>query len=252
MLALHSPLAMPKDSTPEIDSGTKSVRKRKRLTKSSIQQYIPIAEIRNDTVLLKKGGLRAVLEVEAMNFNLKSETEQMGIISGYQSFMNSLTFPIQITMRSSKMNIDPYIMQLRGLADAQQNPLLKKQTQSYADFVEKIVDVADIMQKRFYVVIPLDDTAPKRSPFSLFFSWMGMGDNSGKALQRHKSFQGKHNKLRERVNLIQTGLHNVGLMTKRLKTHELIELYYQIYNPGTSQEQKITNVKDLNVEKMVL
>ncbi len=52
------------------------------------------------------------------------------------------------------------------------------------------------------------------------------------------------------MNLVETGLRNIGLMTKRLTTMELIELYYEIYNPKTSQEQKLP--KDLNTSTMHL
>lgn len=229
-----------------------TVRKRKRSKKSATQRYLPISEIRNDTVILKQGGLRAVLQVEALNFNLKSETEQMGIIAGYQSFVNSLTFPIQISIRSSKLNIDPYINQLKAMAAKQENPLLKSQINTYSDFVDRIVDLADIMQKRFYVVIPYDSAEEKRSVFSQFMSWMGIDDTSGKATSRYRQFNEKNAKMRDRINLVQTGLQNIGLSSKRLTTKQLIELYYQIYNPKTSQEQKLTGLTELNTENLVL
>src|SRR5438270_10861132 len=90
-----------------------TVRNRKKGALTSTQRFLPIAEIRGDTVLLKNGGYRAVLEVEALNFNLKSETEQQGIISGYEAFVNTISFPLQIVIRSAKMNIDPYLVTLR-------------------------------------------------------------------------------------------------------------------------------------------
>src|SRR3989338_10153535 len=153
MALLSSPSA-PVGSSPGVKS---TVRNRKKSERSATQRFLPIAEIRSDTVLLKNGGLRAVLQVEALNFNLKSETEQQGIIAGYEGFVNTLTFPIQIVMRSTKVNIDPYMEQTRIQAEKQRNPLLKAQTEAYAAFIEKIVDVADIMQKRFSVIVPLDD-----------------------------------------------------------------------------------------------
>ncbi|MDA1292403.1 MAG: hypothetical protein O3A81_01340 [bacterium] len=220
------------------------VRRRTRNKKIATQRFVPISEIRNDTVLLKKGGLRAVLEVGTLNFNLKSETEQQGIISGYESFINTLTFPLQIVIRSTKVNIDPYIEQIRQKAIIQENDLLREQTESYAIFVEKIVEVADIMQKRFLVVVPLDDTEEKKSPLSQFFSWIGIDDSKSKITYHRKYFNEKSIKLKDRVNLVDSGLRNIGLSTRRLTTMELIEMYYEIYNPTTSQEQKLP--KDLN------
>lgn len=218
-----------------------TIRKRPKNSKAATQRFVPISEIRNDTVMLKKGGMRAVLEVQALNFNLKSETEQQGIIAGYESFINTLSFPLQIVIRSTKVNIDPYIEQIRKKGIDQQNELLREQTESYADFVERIVEVADIMQKRFLVVVPLDDSEEKKSALSQFFSWFGIDDSSAKISFRRKSFPKKAAKLKERINLIESGLRNVGLQTKRLTTMELIELYYQIYNPSTSQEQQLPN-----------
>ena len=225
-----------------------TVRKRRKNGKAAVQRFIPISEIRNDTVILKKGGMRAVLEVTALNFNLKSETEQQGIISGYESFINTIMFPLQILIRSTKVNIDPYIDQIKERASAQENALLRDQTESYAVFIEKIVEVADIMQKRFLVIVPLDDAEEKKSSLSQFFSWFGIDDSASKINYRRKYFSEKSVHLKDRVNLIESGLRNVGLMTRRLSTTELIELYYEVYNPKTSQEQKLP--KDLNINPL--
>lgn len=229
-----------------------TVRGRKQQTKASMQRFLPISEIHDDTVVMKNGGLRAILNVQALNFNLKSETEQRGIIAGYEQFVNTITFPIQIVVRSTKMNIDPYITSLRAIADKQQNELLRDQTFAYASFVEKIVDIAEIMQKRFLVVVPLDDTPTKSSIFSQLFAWFGIDDTPAKALARRKRFEEKQGFLRDRVNIVQSGLHNVGLMTKRMNTQELIELFYQIYNPKTAQEQRLPHLSHLKEQSMIL
>jgi type IV secretory pathway VirB4 component len=231
---------------------TGTVRQRKKSSVTSTQRFLPIAEIRSDTVLLKNGGLRAVLEVEALNFNLKSETEQQGIIAGYESFVNTLTFPLQIVMRSSRINIDPYILQLRGLAEKQGNELLRSQTTAYASFIERLVDVADIMQKRFFVVVPVDQSVRHRGLLEQFFAWIHPDDSASNASKRNKDFGTGSRSLKDRVNLVQGGLENIGLKSKRLTTHELIDLYYHIYNPRTSQEQKLPDEGQLKVEKTVL
>ncbi|MFA7681415.1 MAG: hypothetical protein WCX61_00090 [Candidatus Peribacteraceae bacterium] len=227
-----------------------TVRQRKRSKSASTQRYVPIAEIRNDTVILKNGGLRAVILVEPLNFNLKSETEQEGIIAGYQQFLNTLSFPIQIVIRSTKVNIDPYIDKIRARANMFKNELLKDQSLMYAAFVEKLVDVADIMQKRFYLVIPQDDNPPRKNTVTQFFSWIHTDDSSAKISQRNQRFQQRSILLRDRVNLAQSGLHNVGIASRRLTTQELIQLYYEMYNPMSSQEQKLPN--DLNTERLVI
>lgn len=225
-----------------IERAKDTVRRARKNKKAATQRFLPISEIRNDTVLLKKGGLRAVVEIEALNFNLKSETEQQGIISGYESFINTITFPLQIIVRSRKVNIDPYLEQIHEKAIKQDNELLRLQTETYAFFVQKIVEVADIMQKRFLVVVPYDDAEHKRSGLSQFFSWIGMDDSAGKINTRRKYFVERAVKLKDRVNLVESGLRNIGLQTRRLSTRDLIELYYEVYNPKTSQEQKLPGI----------
>jgi hypothetical protein len=227
-----------------------TVRTRKRNTKAVTQRYIPISEIRNDTVLLKNGGLRAVLVVEPLNFNLKSETEQEGIIAGYEQFINTLSFPVQVMIQSKKVNIDPYIQQIRAKSKDQPNELLRLQTDSYANFIEKLVDVADIMQKRFYLIVPQDDNPPTESSLTQFLSWMNLDDSAMKISARNRRFSQSSVVLRDRVTLIQSSLHNVGLISRRLSTRELIELYYELYNPRTSQEEKLPG--NLNTEDLVL
>ncbi|NOS67717.1 MAG: hypothetical protein HOO67_05135 [Candidatus Peribacteraceae bacterium] len=229
-----------------------TVRNRKKSALTSTQRFLPIAEIRGDTVLLKNGGLRAVLQVEALNFNLKSETEQQGIISGYEGLVNTISFPIQILVRSAKMNIDPYLEQLRKLAENQKNELLKTETFAYADFVERLIDVADIMQKRFFVIVPYDQSVRHKGMLEQFFGWISPDDSTAKAAQRARDFAAGARGLKDRVSLVQAGLENIGLINKRLTTHELIELYYKIYNPKTSQEQKLPEEEKLKIDRTTL
>lgn len=230
-----------------------TVRGRKASTQASAQRFLQIAEIRNDTVLLKNGGLRAVLAVEAMNFNLKSETEQQGIIAGYGAFVNTLTFPLQIVIRSARTNVDDYLESVRAIGNKHTNQLLKDQTLAYVGFMQKLVEVADIMQKKFYVIIPLDKNTRKKTMIEKFFDWLNPDDSASKAGARNREFSGGSHELNERIELVNSGLSNIGLHPRRLNTKELIELYYQVYNPKTSQTQKLPkNVDELNLEKTVL
>lgn len=241
---------MPNKKTANKGSARNTTRKRKGSKQAATQRFLPIGEIHNDTVLLKQGGMRAVIEVEALNFNLKSETEQQGIVAGYESFINTIGFPLQIVIRSTKVNIDPYLEQIHEKGSNQENQLLRNQTENYARFIAHIVELADIMQKRFFVVVPVDEKEQKTSVISQLLSWIGIKDSGTKARQRRRSFKEKSNKMTDRINLVQSGLQSIGLRTKRLSTRELIDLYYAIYNPRTSQEQKLPT--SLNTDTSVL
>ncbi len=230
-----------------------SVRAAKKSEATAVQRFLPIAEIKQDTVLLKNGGIRAVLGVTSMNFSLKSDEEQQAIINSYQQFLNSVTFPIQIVVRSTKLNVDAYIADLERRAEVQKNPLLKEQTLDYAHFIDRLIDVSDIMQKRFYVVVPMDPPAAvKVGFFQKYLGFFNPADTREKALTRRRQFDELFATLRDRVTIVQTGLSSVGLASERLTTSALIELYYEIYNPSTSREQKLSSLGAMGVKEYML
>lgn len=230
-----------------------TVRSRKAGLNLSTQRYLPVAEIRNNTIVLKNGGLRAVLAVEALNFNLKSETEQQGIIAGYGAFVNTITFPLQIVIRSTRTNIDEYLNVVRETGEKQTNELLKNQTLSYVEFMRKLIDVADIMQKQFFVIVPVDHGERHKTIFEQFFDWIHPDDSAAKASVRSHEFSSESGRLNERIELVSSGLNNIGLHTRRLSTRDLIEMLYQTYNPKTSQNQKIPkDIGDIQMDQTAL
>lgn len=216
---------------------------------AATQRFLPIAEIHNDTVILKNGGLRAVLQTSSINFNLKSEEEQNSLIYGYQNFLNSLEFPVQILIRSKKLDIDDYLANLEETKNKQDNPLLKEQTAEYQEYIEKLVEYADIMEKKFYVIVPVDaPTGTKIGFIDRFLSHIFPDDNASKLKGRHKSFIELRKKLTQRTNQIEQALMGLNIRTKELKTKELIELFYQSYNPITSRQEKIDELEKMSLE----
>ena len=101
---------------------------------AATQTHLRISEIKDDVVILKNGGVRAVLECGSINFNLKSEHEQEAIIASYRSFLNTIDFPVQIVIDSKKVDLDEYLEKLKKRADNQTNELLKNQTLEYIDY----------------------------------------------------------------------------------------------------------------------
>lgn len=213
---------------------------------NSTQAHIRIAEIRENVVVLKNGGMRAVLKTSSINFNLKSEQEQNSIVYAYQSFLNSLEFPIQILIRSKKLDIDDYIDGVKKIGEKQQNKLLQEQTMEYAQYIKRLVEYADIMEKEFYVVVPFDpgriQSGESTKKFFSFFERLAPKDSYADIKQRRSEFNNLKKGLLQRVNVIQAGLENCGLKVDQMDTTSLIELYYESYNPMTSRSQKL---KDL-------
>ncbi|HMR01081.1 MAG TPA: hypothetical protein PKA32_01710 [Candidatus Gracilibacteria bacterium] len=234
----------------DLDKKTQeSVKQAKKSPASSTQTFLKIAEIKNDTVVLKNGGLRGVLKVSSINFNLKSEDEQNAIIYSYQGFLNTLEYPIQIVVRSKKLDIDDYLEDLKKVGDNQTNQLLQQQTYEYIEYVSKLVEYADIMEKEFFVVVPYDPfRAQKLNIFQKFFQNMNPKDNYTEVKRRHEEFAELKKKLSSRINTVKVGLENCGLQVEELDTKALIELYYQSYNPTASRYQKLDELEETQIK----
>ncbi len=215
----------------------------------STQTYLRIAEIRENTIVLKNSGLRSVLRVSSINFNLKSEDEQNAIIYSYQGFLNTLEDPIQIVVRSKKLDIDNYLEDIKQKGNKQTNALLQKQTFEYVEYVQKLVEYADIMSKEFYVIVPQDPYSVKHQTFlEKFFGYINAKDSYATIKQRRDEFEELKKKLSQKVNGVKVGLENCGLKVEELTTKELIQLFYEINNPVTSRYQKGENWDSSNLK----
>lgn len=211
----------------------------------STQQYLDIAEIKDNTVVMRDGTVRAVLLVSSINFALKSEEEQDAIVGSYVGFLNNISFPVQIVIQSRRLNIDNYLTELKKKEKEQTNELLKMQTTEYINYIQELVQMGDIMSKSFYLVIPYNPLSDKHKSFFAsiqeVFKPVSVVRMKGKRFERFKS------ELARRTESIQSGLQSAGLKTVQLDTQGLIELYYTTYNPDTAENQNLTDIKNLRV-----
>lgn len=213
----------------------------------STQRYLDFAGAQNETLILKNGGIRAILEVNSVNFNLKSEDEQNSIILAYQRFLNALDFPVQILIKSKKLDIDHYLEKLKSQRKTMVNQLLRDQMGEYTEFIKKLVEYSDIMEKKFFVVVPVDPfRIQNKSFFAKFLDYIRPDDTVLEILKRRKEFSKLKKQLESRVNVVQTALGNCGLTVRSLSTEEIIRILYQTYNPDISRTQKLHKVEDLS------
>ena len=214
---------------------------------SSTEKYLFISTIRDDTVVLKSGGLRAVLLTSSINFALKNEDEQQGIVQGYVSLLNSVDFPIQICIQSRKLNIDAYLMKIDKQYKKTTNDLMKIQLQEYRKYIVELLDLGDIMSKKFYVVIPYEPGASSvKKSFSTQLSEV-FAPTKAINLSKEK-FNEYKGELERRVSLVSAGLQGMGLSSVRLDTQGLIESLYNTYNPMVSQFEKIKDINEIKLE----
>ncbi|HUC88865.1 MAG TPA: hypothetical protein VMR49_02435 [Candidatus Paceibacterota bacterium] len=200
------------------------------------QEFVPIKEVRNGVIILKDGGLRAVLIASSINLSLKSSDEQVAIINQFQSFLNGLDFSVQIVIQSRRLDIRPYLMTLEGRLKEQKEQLLKIQTSEYIEFIRSFTDEVNIMTKTFFVVVPYSSTAIKSSS-SMLDSLIG-GNTPKKQVEDTKKaidtadFEEKRSQLDQRVGVITAGLGGLGIRSSQLNTEEIVELFYKTFNPG--------------------
>ena len=234
--------------TKDKEAITRSAKKNRNKYVST-QRYLQLASVHDDVLVLKDGGIRAILDISALNFDLKSEEEQNALILSYQHFLNALNFPVQVLIRSRKIDIDRYLELLRGRINDQKNDLMKTQLEDHIDYIKRLVDYSDIMEKKFFLVVPFAPTAVIEPSFlSKFLKYISPDDTAIRAITRKKQFKGLKEKLETRVNVVSTGIANCGISLRRLKTKEIIELLYQSYNPDICKSQKLENANDLMVD----
>jgi len=214
---------------------------------ASTQQYLDIDQIHDDTVVMKDGTLRAVLLVSSVNFALKAEEEQDALVAAYASMLNVLDFPIQIVIQSRKLNIDNYMDRLRESEKNQTNELLKIQIADYRVFISQLVDIGQIMSKKFFVVVPLNPMSNRQKSF-----YARLKETFAPVLfvtMRRDLFLKRKKDLDSRVSQLLGQLQNMGLSAVKLDTQGLIELYYNSYNPQLADVQKLTDLYKLQVEE---
>lgn len=215
---------------------------------ASTQRYIDIAQIQDDVVVMKDGTLRSVILTSSLNFALKSEQEQNATVSSYTQFLNSLKFPVQIVIQSRRLNIDNYLASLDQKYREQTNELLKLQIADYRNFVAELIDLGEIMSKRFYVVVPY---APGQDAQRGFMDRLqSMFIPATRVTLQRKKFLDRRKVLMQRVDLVLSGLQGMGLNSVVLNTQNLIELYYESYNPDVAEQQKIKDINKLDVEQV--
>ena len=221
---------------------------RKPIADNTTQRYLPFSEVRDNLIIMKDGSSRMVLSVKPVNFNLKSEQEQDAIIYSFQRFLNALSFPVQILTRSLKVDIEGYLAKLKATAVRQTNPLLQEQTYKYMDFLTNLVEMAQIMKKEFYVVVPHDEAAGesvrKTNIIGMVQNFLaGVNDQKVDAAQirlNRRRLESLKKGNGEKCNTVKGSLEQIGIKATVLEKDALIKLLISTYNPKIQGDNKFS------------
>lgn len=210
----------------------------------STQDLLIFSEVHEGIIITKQGELRAILMASSINFALKSEQEQTAIVYAYQSFLNSLSFPIQIMMQSRRLDLSKYLAKLKDLAKVQTNELLRNQTVDYTDFIERLIKVANIMDKKFYVTIPfMPPVQNNNKPMGGLF---GPKNQTPKITPQQLASYTQE--IKQRVEVVTSGLGSIGVRAAQLNTQQVIELLYGLYNPEEAAKEKLIDFNHLDAD----
>ncbi len=219
---------------------------------NSTQNTLQFAEIRDGIVIMNDGSFRSVIMLKSINFDLMSPQEREAVEAAYQNFLNSLYFDIQIFIRSERIDIRPYIERLDKIRSEHDNMLLAMLMEDYIGFISEVSMQTNIMDKRFYLVIPFYAKADVKKAITQsknFFTGLTNLFNSKEqhVVVNEADLEAAKSELRNRIQAVLASLQQCGVQGVPLDTQELIELYYDTYNPDTATRQQLKNFDDLAV-----
>jgi len=203
---------------------------------ASTQDLVTLKDIRDGILYLKDGGLRQILLVGGVNFDLKSEEEQGLILGSFQNFLNALDFPVQFFVHSRKVDVRGYLEKIRARKDKERSELLKIQIEEYVTFVHSFVEENAIIHKAFFVIVPYDPvTLSGQTKGILSMFRRGKDDKEAK----QKSNQENLEQLNIRVTKVVNGIEQIGLRVAPLSNEEAVELFYNLFNPSLIEKKDL-------------
>ncbi len=233
--------AQPAAGQPAVN-GKNSSAPAKPANPNTTQNTLQISEVRENMVIMRDGSFRAVVACKSINFDLMSSREREGVEYSYQNFLNSLYFPLQIFIRSQRVDIGPYIERLLDMRRNQDNMLLGVLMDDYINFIDILAQEANIMDKSFFIVVPYypaGDLSDLRDQAKGFFGKIFAKPNTEAVKIDQASYEKAKDEIKNRVDAVMSGLFQMGVKSVQLNTKELGELYYNVYNPDTAVREPL-------------
>lgn len=255
----NQPQTQPPTAPPEavgsnqVDQKTKQAQKTKN--PNSSQNTLLFSEIRDNMVVMSDGSFRAVIACKSINFDLMSSREREGVEYSYQNFLNALNHPVQILIRSQRIDIAPYIDKLIDIRNNQDNMLLGVLMDDYINFIDILSQEANIMDKSFFIAIPYYTQEASGTLIEQSKGFFGkLFAKPGNVVTKidTQTYERAKTEIKNRVDGVMAGLFQIGIQSVQLNTRQLGELYYNFYNPDIAVRQPLgdfTNMTNTFVRK---
>lgn len=237
---------MPGQQPPQSQQAQQPVQKKASTTQNSLL----LSELRDSMVIMADGSFRAVIACKSINFDLMSSREREGVEFSYQNFLNALYFPIQIFIRSQRVDIGPYLDKLEDIRRNNDNMLLNVLMDDYITFIDALAQEANIMDKSFFIVVPYfpagDMSNVVEQSKGLFGKIFGGAKTNNTVTKIDKvTYEKAKDEIKNRVDAVLSGLMQVGVQATQLNTKQLGELYYNVYNPDTAVREPLTDFSNV-------
>jgi hypothetical protein len=210
-----------------------------KVISSTTQEFLDVYDIVNNTILLKDGTASIILQVGTMNFSLLAEQEQDAIIFTYGSLLNSLNYPIQISIQSQTKDVTKYLRLLDEQVQKANSDRKANLIRQYRDFVATLIKERNVLEKSFFVTIPASpaemglitpsNVLPGKTTFDIT------------TIEKSIVLEKATNLLEPRRDHLISQFNRLGLYTRQLSTQEIIQNFYINYNPEAAEGQEISN-----------
>lgn len=228
-------------------AGNNQAATQKPKNPNSTQNSLMLSELRDNMVIMADGSFRAVIACKSINFDLMSNREREAVEYSYQNFLNSLNHPIQVLIRSQRVDIGPYIDKLLQIRQNQDNMLLSVLMTDYINFIDNLSQEANIMDKSFFIVIPYypqGDMANIIEQGKGFFGKLLAKPTNVITKIDTQTYEKSKSEIKNRVDGVIAGLFQMGIQSRQLTTKELGEIYYNFYNPDTAVREPLVDFEN--------
>lgn len=206
---------------------------------STTQKFLEVHDIVNDLLILKDGATALIITVNAMNFGLLAEEEQDAIIYSYAGLLNSLNYPIQIVIKSQTKDVTSYLHLLDEELEIATSQTKREWIKKYRSFVGNLIKERNVLDKKFYVVIPATSLEMGLLPPSTVIPGVSQPDLS--SVERSVILEKAREILEPKRDHLMSQFGRIGLVARQLTTQEIIQLFYLSFNPEAAEGQQITD-----------
>ncbi len=193
---------------------------------ATTQDHLDIETIQDDLVILKNGICSVVIKTSAINFGLLSEEEQDATIYAYAGLLNSLSFPVQIVIKSEKKDISAYLELLATQEKKLKDEILKERMHNYRQFIDTTITEQNVLDKKFYLIVSYQ-----------IITLSGKVEITEDLIQKAKA------DLEPKRDHIIKQLSRIGLSAEQVNSQNLMKLFHSLYN-STVKGQKFTTASD--------